>query len=277
VRTILAAAAKRFLPLPVGVTVRTFWGRKMRVVLPEEVSLYIFRSSVHEPKLSAALCALVRPGDTVYDVGAHFGFFSLLAADLVGPSGSVHAFEPTPATFTTLRENLASVPHARAVCCAAWKEDTLLPIHDFGKVYSAYNTFGRPRTARAIRGSEYFVCAKTLDEYVAMTGDPPTFVKIDAESSEYEVLCGMRATLQRHRPAISIEIGDVAEGARLSREAIELVEAAGYVAAEFEDGFVPHRTRDVYEYDNLFLFPEERSRSIIGVDLRSADGRSHGR
>ena len=51
---------------------------------------------------------VLRNGDTAIDGGANFGYWSLVAARLVGKSGRVHAFEPVPATFRKLQQNLSA-------------------------------------------------------------------------------------------------------------------------------------------------------------------------
>src|SRR5919112_1930622 len=58
-----------------------------------------------EPRTLARFAELVRPGDTVLDVGAHFGIYTLLASELVGPSGRVVAFEPDPVSRSQLEKN----------------------------------------------------------------------------------------------------------------------------------------------------------------------------
>src|SRR5690606_20788725 len=69
-----------------------------------------------------AIRALVRPGDTVFDVGAHIGRFSLLVEQLVGDTGRIYAFEPVPTTYWSLRECLALnrskrvTPEQAAIC-----------------------------------------------------------------------------------------------------------------------------------------------------------------
>ena len=49
----------------------------------------------------------LKPGMVIFDVGANIGVYSLLCAKYVGESGAVHAFEPTPKTFTQLSANVA--------------------------------------------------------------------------------------------------------------------------------------------------------------------------
>jgi len=69
-------------------------------------SLQVFEGG-GEPEVQAALVKLLRPGMTFYDVGANIGFFSLLAARLVGKTGRVVAFEADPDVAARLREHAA--------------------------------------------------------------------------------------------------------------------------------------------------------------------------
>ena len=48
--------------------------------------------AAYEPDVRKCLAALLRPGNTFVDVGAHIGFFSLLASSLVGSQGKVYAW-----------------------------------------------------------------------------------------------------------------------------------------------------------------------------------------
>jgi FkbM family methyltransferase len=61
----------------------------------------------YEPASSAYMERTVKPGDTVIDVGAHIGYFTLLLAALVGPKGRVFAFEPHPDNYQRLLQHLA--------------------------------------------------------------------------------------------------------------------------------------------------------------------------
>jgi FkbM family methyltransferase len=63
-------------------------------------------SGVHEPNVTAAFTAACGVGDVCLDVGAHIGYYTLLAAKLVGPDGHVHAFEPSPGSYERLVANV---------------------------------------------------------------------------------------------------------------------------------------------------------------------------
>src|SRR5262249_52484605 len=60
-----------------------------------------------EPEVQAALTEQLRPGMTFYDVGANIGFFSLLAARILGENGRVIAFEADPEIAVRLQENVS--------------------------------------------------------------------------------------------------------------------------------------------------------------------------
>ena len=67
-----------------------------------------FFTGRYGPQETALLGAALRPGATFVDVGANWGYFTLLAAHRVGPAGRVVALEPDPRLFALLRANLAA-------------------------------------------------------------------------------------------------------------------------------------------------------------------------
>src|SRR5262245_39931628 len=97
VRTALPTALRK-LGATRTVAAKFFFRRTFQCRLPEVVAAGLFRYGFFEADLTAVILRLLRPGDTFVDVGAHVGYFSALAARLVGADGRVVAFEPTPAT-----------------------------------------------------------------------------------------------------------------------------------------------------------------------------------
>ncbi len=65
-----------------------------------------FFFGTYEPAQTALFCKVVKPGDVVYDVGAHFGYYTLLASKLVGTEGRVLAFEPSPPNLARLYRHI---------------------------------------------------------------------------------------------------------------------------------------------------------------------------
>ena len=64
-----------------ALTATTFWGGRMEIVVPEAVSTQIFRYGFFEEDVCLFLLKSLRPGMVCVDVGAHFGFFTLLASE----------------------------------------------------------------------------------------------------------------------------------------------------------------------------------------------------
>jgi FkbM family methyltransferase len=242
---------------------RTFWGERMAVTLPEEVSIALRRTGFVEYELSAFLLRTLAPGATFVDVGAHVGYFTLLASRCVGAAGQVLAFEPTASTARVLARNTRGRGNVRVVEAAVWSAAGELVLNDHGVAYSAYNSAFQSRLPAAVRARTAIttrrVPAVLLDDYSAATGVRPDVVKVDAESAELHVLRGMRRLLAEQRPVVTLEVGDLGvPGAPLSRDLVQAMADQGYQACELVDGRpVPHRVRRSYDYDNLVFLPRD--------------------
>ena len=130
--------------------------------------------------------------DVVIDVGAHFGFFTILMADLVGSNGQVHSFEPIPSTLKVLKKNADSFQNIQINNEAVWRNSDQLYLNDYGLNASAFNSYRDSRGLSNKEKKRVKVNAINLDEYIKNKNISPTFIKIDSESTEYEVLEGMK-------------------------------------------------------------------------------------
>lgn len=245
---------------PLRVTAKTFWGDRMTVVLPDVISTSIFRNGYHEEGLTRMLLTQLKPGSAFFDVGAHFGYFTLLAARLVGGSGVVHSFEPSSATFRILKGNTRKRKNVTVNNVAVFRTSGDISFKEYGLGSSAYATVFSPRfetaAQKAARGKTVSVPTVSLDEYVEQTASRPDFIKIDAESSELPILEGMSNVLSRWRPVLSLEVGDVdgAQAPCTSRELINYLVERGYRAFQNRSGRIePHVSKDLYTYDNLLF------------------------
>lgn len=247
-----------------SIETETFWGDRMNVLIPT-AAWSLLAYGFFEEGLTTMVLEHVGENQIFFDIGAHFGYYTLLAHRLVGPGGQVHAFEPTPSTHAILRSNTAGRENVFLNGCAAFCECTVLPFHDYGPTYSAYNSFRKARFGGLIRGPDPVtieVQTTTVDEYVDRMQAAPDFVKIDAESTEMEVLKGMQETLAERRPVVSLEVGDMdVPGAPRSRETISFLLERGYRAYEYRDGrIVPHQLRERYTYDDILFLPDQSHR-----------------
>jgi len=148
--------------------------------------------------------SLLRPGMTVVDIGANQGVFSLYFADLVGPSGSVIAFEPDPEMFSALVENVkANGKH--------WVESHNAALgSQEGRLAFRSSVVNRGdnrlvRTDRHLDNAPASVRVMTLDQ--VLLGRKVDFVKMDVQGWEGAVLAGMRQTLgSENAPPIHLEL-----------------------------------------------------------------------
>lgn len=182
-------------------------GCRIRCDLHDHVQRHQWFFGAYEPIESYIFCKLLRPGMTVVDAGANVGQYTLLASTILGPTGSVHAFEPVPENFRRLSEcvhlnDLANVSLNRV---ALWHEATTLR---FDLPADEPNNAGSYCVvAEASRGKLIEAQALRLDDYVASAKiDKIDLIKMDIEGSEPFALQGARATLERDRPIILMEI-----------------------------------------------------------------------
>jgi FkbM family methyltransferase len=250
----LARLLRRSFTIPV----RTFWGADMSVALPECVSTQIALTGITEESLTTMVVMCVKPGMTFLDVGAHFGYYSLLASALVETWGHVHSFEPTPSTFSLLCKNVGRISNVSVNNVAVSNEEKTVTFNDYGLVYSAFNSIYsarvKPEYADSIRSKQIQVETLTLDQYVNDNKLAPDFVKIDAESAEYEILKGMQITIAQYHPMISVEVGDGVDGVMKSKDLILFIQGLGYKAYELRNGeLAEHVVKDKYEYDNILF------------------------
>jgi FkbM family methyltransferase len=258
-------ALYRLLPwLPtLRVRARLFSGQTLGAILPEYLSRETYLHGFFEAPLTRILLSQLRPGMVFADVGAQFGYYSVLAEGLVGPTGRVFAFEPTPTTYSILRENVSGFRNVVAENLAVYSSAGVLTLHDFGGAHAGLNSvLPHPRVAREeaerLQGRRFEARSVRLDDYFGERGIKPDFVKIDVESAEIYVLRGMEDLLANVRPAVSVETGDYGwTGAGATRECIRFLLERGYQCFEYGAGrLMPHRQKSSYGYDNLLFLPD---------------------
>lgn len=180
----------------------------MHLRIPEEAG---FWRGEHEPGVQSVISAMVRPGDVVYDVGAHLGSLALGTALLVGTSGRVVAFDGDPENVERLRENsLRNQFGARlqTVHAAVWSHPSETGISfRRGSSQSSHGGVEADGNRPVLGAGELIsVPVTTLDDFIAAGGPVPGFIKIDVEGGEYEVLRGGASLFANYRPQIIVEV-----------------------------------------------------------------------
>lgn len=145
-----------------------------------------------EPGQTALLGGRIRPGMTVVDCGAHVGYYTCLAARLVGPRGLVVAFEPSPRNHELLLANVWRNGFANVVCYPWAVSDAT----GFAELHLSAGNSGDHRL-RAPAGEErerVRVRTVALDDLTALR-PPVDVVKLDVQGGEEPAVRGMERLL----------------------------------------------------------------------------------
>ena len=144
----------------------------------------------------------VKVGDTVVDLGANIGYFTLILAKLVGPTGKVFAFEPDPRNLTLLKKNIEYNNYKNVIIVPK----AVSNVNDKCTLYVGQKTFGQnkiykpkktrtqkfvPTDSETIRLDDFFKANNLLDKI--------SFIKMDIEGAEVLALSGMKKILKLNK------------------------------------------------------------------------------
>jgi FkbM family methyltransferase len=188
----------------------------------------------YEPAFAQALLRLARPGTTAIDAGAHHGYFTVLLARAVGPTGAVVAFEADPDNAAVVRRNaeLNGLDNVTVENVAlADREADAAPLFAARTGGSMEWTLSQAFAEREDRAPEGHAERRTrLVSLAGYFGDRPvTLMKMDIEGAEALALPPARGWLERLRPDIVLEFHR-----EVGWPAIEALRDAGYAMETLE-------------------------------------------
>jgi FkbM family methyltransferase len=158
-----------------------------------------------DSNLQRVLRDYLKPGMVFYDLGSNNGFFSLIAARIVGPAGMVVAFEAEPSLGMDIAENIErnDARNVLLIRSAVWSSSGVVDFKPVDRHVSPEAGLGRVVPSSATGAiSVPSVC---LDDFVR-TERPPDFIKCDVEGAEVEVVLGARKLLVERRPYVECEV-----------------------------------------------------------------------
>ncbi|MBI3589598.1 MAG: FkbM family methyltransferase [Candidatus Liptonbacteria bacterium] len=224
----LMSLGKRWRPK--NFRVQTFWQKELLLSLEEAESLYYYGTLSREEQPSILfLLEHLKEKDVFFDIGAHYGFYTSLARELI-TQGEIHAFEPSPKIFQYLDavfsgggKNIFLNNVALSDCKGS------LPFFDgSAEGESGSGTLLKNVAQQNISTyQEISVDVTTLDEYVRARKHP-TIIKLDVEGSEFNIIQGGQHTLEKSSPIILMEVWRGKIGEKFSLPAIRALYELGY-------------------------------------------------
>jgi len=178
-------------------------GRYKMIVDTSDVGLssHLLLDGYWEMWLTELLARLVKPGMKVVDVGANLGYFTLLMADLVGPTGQVHAFEPNTDLARRMAQSLAingfsdiARVHEQALADTEAEVMLVVPVDEpkNGHLLPADHPASNDASIES-----HFMRTRRLDSYAELYD--ADIIKIDADTSEMTIWHGMSGILESGR------------------------------------------------------------------------------
>lgn len=216
-------------------TTELFYGRKMRIALPASTDIYLTGGKSHDSEIRLArfLIRQLNPGDHFLDIGAHYGYFSLLAAELTGNTGRVVSFEPAQKSFTLLQENTAALSNTSVFRKAVSNAPGILHFYEFPNLQSEYNSldvtqFEQEEWFKKTPPVKVDIPATTIDEITGGNDFNPLIIKIDVEGAEHSVIQGGLQFINKQTPFVVLEYLEPKRHNEGHKQALQLLAENGY-------------------------------------------------
>lgn len=236
---------------------RTFFDREILIALPASTDIFLVGAKSHDSEIRFAryLVRNLHKGQSFLDIGAHYGFFTMLASDLVGKKGRVYAFEPSRKTYHILSRNFEKNEHGNTILFHEAVSDRTeeISFYEFPNLYSEYNSTDAEQFSKETWFADYqpekvAVQARTIDAITKADDFHPDFIKIDAEGAEYKVIKGAVAYLEQYSPQLIMEYLSPERGNAEHKKALKLLESHSYQPYVINKEGILEQVGDIDEY-----------------------------
>lgn len=198
----------KFFKQSIRLSTSTFFGKKLVIDFPSCNDIFITGAKTHssEIRLTKFLIKNIRQAETFIDIGAHVGYFSLLANE-ISQNGKIFSFEPTQKTFQLLRLNTNHFQKIKIENLALSDNENTTTFFVADSINSEYNSLSSDVfVEKNISFAEQKIQNTTFDNYFSDKNlTDKTFIKIDTEGAEMLVLKGATKFLKSHSPIVMME------------------------------------------------------------------------
>lgn len=211
-----------------------FFGGDMQVLLPAATDIYLTGGKTHESEVRLAkyLVQNLKEGDAFLDVGAHFGYFTLMASALVGNTGKVLAIEPSKGSFELLKGNVARNKNISIYHRAVSDKQETVDFYEFPILYSEYNAldvekFKGENWIKKYNPEKTSVTAVTIDGFLKENNCSPAMIKVDVEGAEVQAINGGADTWATTQTVLVMEYLDEGDESSYAKAA-DMMYGKGY-------------------------------------------------
>jgi len=216
-------------------TARLFYGPEMTIALPAATDIFLTGGKSHDSEIRLAKFIILNlvPGDHFLDIGGHYGYFTLLAAYLVGEKGKVLTFEPSQ-NYSLLKKNTDGLSNVTIYQEAVSNTNEGLVFYEFPNLYSEYNSvdisqFENEAWFKESKPKKIEVASTTIDDILKSTpGFLPKLIKIDVEGGEYTVMQGGINFIETHSGIFIMEYLAPDRHNEAHKKALNLLRDNGY-------------------------------------------------
>ncbi|MFB6212413.1 MAG: FkbM family methyltransferase, partial [Candidatus Magasanikbacteria bacterium] len=254
------------------ISTETFWGKPVTVDLEDSISAPMYYFGIlkwQESNLIKFLIKNLQEDDVFYDIGASYGFYSVLAAEII-TEGKIHAFEPSDRMFNILGSQFEESSNVTLNKSAVSDTTGKINFFDGSKFGDTEFSTTVEQTAemqklqgRTLQRKQ--IESTTLDEYTSSGHTPPSFIKIDVEGAEPKVIKGGQKTIKENKPVISMEVREDNDETNLYENAINLLLNLNYTLCTInKNGQAKRKNPDKWkelvrnDFDNFLFIHHEK-------------------
>lgn len=253
---------------------KLFNGSPIIIALPASTDIFLTggKSHISEIRLAKYLIKNLHSDSTFIDVGAHYGYFSLIASNIV-KDGKVYSFEPSSKSFNILKRNVSSITNVTIFNKAVSQGNTPIAFYEFDNLHSEYNStqisqFENEDWFKAIKPNMQKIDSISLSTFCTDNSIYPDIIKIDVEGFENEVIKGAEnlLTSSKKKPIVILEYLEPKRGNAAHKEAFSLLSRWWYSSNIISDSgdLIPENDIDGYllkhslESDNIVFIDREK-------------------
>jgi len=215
--------------------VKDIQGSKMLLNLNDAgISRELYFNGVHEPESTAQYKKELRPGMTIFELGANIGYYALIGAKAIGDTGRIIAFEPSPVNMETFRLNVALNDLNDRIATHQMGVGNSVGTMKFNVVNKGNMSsfYKRKDDGEAEQVETIDVEVTTLDAFIEEHPQEIDYIRMDVEGFEYEIFQGMQNLLKsEYAPEgffIEIHSALLNENGHSCHEFVENLHAHGY-------------------------------------------------